>query len=69
MPFLGRSVISGIGTTSCPGTSVWIDPDARVAIALLTNRTYPTRDNVAIRAARPRVHDAVWATAIRPTSS
>jgi CubicO group peptidase (beta-lactamase class C family) len=43
------------------GTSLWIDPEAEVAIALLTNRTYPARDNARIRAARPRVHDAVWA--------
>lgn len=42
------------------GTSVWIDPDARAIAVLLTNRTWPTRDNLAIRAARPRVHDALW---------
>ncbi len=51
------------------GTSLWIDPDAGVAIALLTNRTYPSRANVRIRAARPRVHDAVFATGLRRTSS
>lgn len=43
------------------GTSVWIDPDARVFAVLLTNGTFPSRTNVAIRAARPRVHDALWA--------
>ncbi len=42
------------------GTSVWIDPDARRIAVLLTNRTWPTRDNLAIRTARPRVHDALW---------
>jgi CubicO group peptidase (beta-lactamase class C family) len=41
------------------GTSLWIDPDAKVVIALLTNRVHPTRENTAIRAARPRVHDAL----------
>jgi CubicO group peptidase (beta-lactamase class C family) len=51
------------------GTSLWIDPDAHVSIALLTNRTFPSRENVGIRAARPRVHDAVFATALRTTSS
>jgi len=53
------------------GTSVWIDPDARLAVALLTNRTYPTRGNLAIRSARPRVHDAVvtLVKALRKTSS
>lgn len=42
------------------GTSVWADPDAGAVAVLLTNRTYPTRDNVRIRAARPLVHDALW---------
>ena len=43
------------------GTSVWIDPDAGAIAVLLTNRTWPSRANVAIRDARPRVHDALWA--------
>ena len=42
------------------GTSLWIDPDARVVVALLTNRVCPTREHVAIRAARPRAHDALF---------
>jgi len=51
---LGPNTFGHLGFT---GTSVWIDPDARVVVALLTNRVCPTRDNVRIRAARPRVHD------------
>lgn len=53
------------------GTSIWIDPDAEVAAVLLTNRTYPTRENLRIRAARPRVHDQLWEMlrAPRTTSS
>lgn len=46
------------------GTSVWIDPDARIVTALLTNRVHPTRDNVRIREARPRVHDALFELAL-----
>jgi CubicO group peptidase (beta-lactamase class C family) len=42
------------------GTSLWIDPEARVVVSLLTNRVCPTRDNVAIRAARPCAHDALF---------
>lgn len=42
------------------GTSFWIDPDAAAVVALLTNRVYPSRENVAIRAERPRVHDALF---------
>ena len=45
------------------GTSVWIDPDADALVAVLTNRVHPTRDNVAIRAARPVAHDALFALA------
>ena len=53
------------------GTSIWIDPDAEVVAVLLTNRTFPTRENVRIRAARPRVHDQLWDAlrATRTTSS
>jgi hypothetical protein len=36
-----------------------MDPDARVVVALLTNRVCPTRDNLRIREARPRAHDAL----------
>jgi CubicO group peptidase (beta-lactamase class C family) len=45
------------------GTSLWIDPDAGSVVALLTNRVHPTREHVAIRAARPRAHDALFARA------
>lgn len=45
------------------GTSLWCDPAAGVATVLLTNRVHPTRDNPRIRAARPRVHDALFAAA------
>lgn len=41
------------------GTSFWCDPELGLAICLLTNRVYPSRQNLAIRAARPRVHDGL----------
>jgi serine-type D-Ala-D-Ala carboxypeptidase len=53
---LGARSFGHLGFT---GTSLWIDPDARIVVALLTNRVCPTRDNVKIREARPRVHDAL----------
>jgi CubicO group peptidase (beta-lactamase class C family) len=53
---LGPRSFGHLGFT---GTSLWIDPDARVVVALLTNRVCPTRDNAKIREARPRVHDAL----------
>lgn len=63
--YFGPRTFGHLGFT---GTSVWIDPDDEKLVVLLTNRTFPTRDNVAIRAARPRVHDAAI-TAIRRSSS
>jgi serine-type D-Ala-D-Ala carboxypeptidase len=42
------------------GTSVWIDPEAKIVTTLLTNRVHPTRDNTRIREWRPRVHDALF---------
>ncbi len=59
---LGPRSFGHLGFT---GTSLWIDPDARIVVALLTNRVCPTRDNVKIREARPRVHDALARLALR----
>jgi CubicO group peptidase (beta-lactamase class C family) len=47
------------GHTGFTGTSLWIDPDRELYVALLTNRVHPTRENDAIRQVRPAVHDAV----------
>jgi hypothetical protein len=41
------------------GCSFWIDLDARVAIVLLTNRTWPDRQSQLIKTVRPAFHDAV----------
>jgi CubicO group peptidase (beta-lactamase class C family) len=41
------------------GTSLWIDFDRRIAVVLLTNRTWPHRQSQAIRAIRPAFHDAI----------
>src|ERR1700678_1288027 len=44
------------------GTSLWIDFERRLAVVLLTNRTWPHRQNQAIRAVRPAFHDSVLET-------
>ena len=41
------------------GTSLWIDPDRQLSIALLTNRTWPDCSSQAIKQVRPKFHDAV----------
>ena len=51
---------SSFGHLGFTGTSVWIDPKRRVVTCLLSNRVNPTRTNLAIKAARPRVHDALF---------
>jgi CubicO group peptidase (beta-lactamase class C family) len=48
-----------IGHLGFSGCSLWIDLEAGIAVALLTNRTWPDRRSLLIRAARPAFHDAV----------
>ena len=48
-----------IGHLGFSGCSLWIDLDAGVAVALLTNRTWPDRQSQLIRKIRPAFHDAV----------
>jgi CubicO group peptidase (beta-lactamase class C family) len=55
---MGPRTFGHLGFT---GTSLWCDPDADVAVALVTNRVHPTRENGAIRSLRPALHDAVMA--------
>lgn len=48
-----------VGHLGFTGTSFWIDIDRCIFVILLTNRVHPSRDNVKIRAFRPKIHDAV----------
>jgi CubicO group peptidase (beta-lactamase class C family) len=41
------------------GTSLWIDPERKLSVTFLTNRTWPDRKSQLIREVRPRVHDAI----------
>jgi CubicO group peptidase (beta-lactamase class C family) len=59
---LGPRTFGHLGFT---GTSLWIDPDTGFVGVLLSNRVHPTRDHVAIRAARPAVYDAMF-SALEP---
>jgi CubicO group peptidase (beta-lactamase class C family) len=58
---LGARSVGHLGFT---GTSLWIDPDAKVVVVLLTNRVSPTREHTAVRESRPRAHDALFDRAI-----
>ena len=50
-----------IGHLGYSGCSLWVDLDARIAVALLTNRTWPDRASQLIREVRPAFHDAILA--------
>src|SRR5262249_46412649 len=41
------------------GTSLWIDAERKISIALLTNRTWPDAKSQAIKQLRPAFYDAV----------
>ena len=58
-----RASLATFGHLGFTGTSLWIDPEAEAVVTLLTNRVHPTRENNAIRAVRPIVHDQLFALA------
>jgi len=53
---MGHRTFGHLGFTGC---SLWVDPEAECAVALLTNRVHVGEDLAAIRAFRPRFHDAL----------
>lgn len=53
--FCGRAV----GHLGYTGTSVWMNPERRIAVTLLTNRVHPTRANESIKQWRPKIHEAI----------
>lgn len=48
-----------IGHLGFSGCSLWIDREARVAVVLLSNRTWPDRKSRLIRQVWPAFHDAI----------
>jgi CubicO group peptidase (beta-lactamase class C family) len=60
-PAVGRFFSSAtVGHLGFTGTSLWIDPQAGIAVTLLSNRIHPSRENEKIRILRPKFHEAVW---------
>src|SRR6185436_14930141 len=49
----------GVGHLGFTGCSLWLDPNRRRAVILLSNRVQPTRANERIKQFRPVLHDAV----------
>jgi beta-glucosidase-like glycosyl hydrolase/CubicO group peptidase (beta-lactamase class C family) len=55
-----RMSASAFGHTGFTGTSLWIDPERRLFVILLTNRVHPSRDNDTLpKVVRAAVADAV----------
>jgi CubicO group peptidase (beta-lactamase class C family) len=48
---------NAVGHLGFTGTSIWIEPERAISIAILSNRVHPSRDNQAIRSFRPMIHD------------
>lgn len=56
----GAGPSGAVGHLGFTGCSIWLDLDREIAAALLTNRVFPSRQNVeGIRALRPAFHDAI----------
>ena len=54
--------VGSFGHTGFTGTSLWIDPERKLAIVLLSNRVNPTRNNPRWSPLRAAVADLVIAT-------
>ncbi len=55
-----RMSARAFGHVGFSGTSLWIDPERSLYVALLTNRVHPSPDNIAIAQIRPVLHDAIF---------
>ncbi len=50
---------SSYGHLGYTGTSIWVDPEHELAVILLSNRVYPSSENIKIRKFRPLLHNCV----------
>lgn len=49
-----------VGHHGFTGTSFWVEPEKKVAVALLTNHVHYEREKEKINRIRPTIFDAVW---------
>ncbi|MFQ6616538.1 MAG: glycoside hydrolase family 3 N-terminal domain-containing protein [Fidelibacterota bacterium] len=64
--YFGPGSFGHLGFT---GTSLWIDPNRRIAVILLTNRVYPTRERGGMYEVRRQFYNAVMQALERPRTS
>ena len=60
---------SSFGHLGFTGTSLWIDPEEKIIVILLTNRVHPTRDRGGMYGIRREFHNAVMAQLLENSSS
>ncbi|MCA9500424.1 MAG: serine hydrolase [Nitrospira sp.] len=56
---MGGGRNQSFGHLGFTGTSIGIDPIRELEVIFLSNRVHPTRDNPAIKAFRPKLHDLI----------
>jgi len=52
---------NAVGHLGYTGTSLWIEPERGLSVALLTNRVHPSRENWKIKEFRPKFHEILRA--------
>lgn len=57
---------TAIGHTGFTGTSLWIDREQDLYVAILTNRVHPSREPNRLAPLRPALHDAIVRAIIGP---
>ncbi len=50
---------SAYGHLGYTGTSIWVDPEKELAVIMLSNRVYPSSENIKIRKFRPLLHNSI----------
>lgn len=60
--WLGQKPPGAVGHLGFTGTSLWVDLNRQLVVALVSNRTFLGRDNLRLKAFRPRFHDEVIRT-------
>lgn len=53
---------SSYGHLGFTGVSFWVDPKVDLSVVILSNRTFPDRENKSFNIFRPLIHNIVWET-------
>lgn len=56
---------NSIGHLGFTGTSLWLDLEKGISVVFLSNRVYPTRNNIKIRRLRPEFHNIIMESVLQ----